>query len=273
MKQFDPVLHRELTAMLRNGGIDDAGLEAKWILEDAASGFDAREIAARRAKHEPLQYLLGKWEFYGLPFCVGPGVLIPRPDTETLVDAVLSRIPDRDGQQILDLCTGSGCIALSLAAHLPQSRITGLEISPAALQYAQRSQQTLGLNNAQLCEADVLSAETAAQYHGLAAVVSNPPYLTAADMQQLQQEVAYEPSAALDGGADGLHFYREITRLWRGTLRAGGLLAFEVGIYQADDVAAILEQNGFAGIERIRDLGGIERVIAGRRNHTPDMQC
>ena len=265
MKRFDPDLHRQLTGILAGGGIDDPALEAKWILEDAASEADAARIAQRRAKHEPLQYLLGKWEFYGLPFYVGAGVLIPRPDTETLVDAVLSRIPDRSGQQILDLCTGSGCIALSLAAHLPQSRITGLEMSPAALQYARRSQEALGLNNAELHEADVLLPETAARYRALTAVVSNPPYLTAEDMLHLQQEVRYEPAAALDGGADGLHFYREITRLWHGTLCAGGLLAFEVGIHQAADVAAILSQNGFGCIECIRDFGGIERVVLGRK--------
>ena len=100
MKQFEPNLHRELTTLLAAGGIEDAELEAKWILEDAASEAQARQIAKRRANHEPLQYLLGEWEFYGLPFCVGEGVLIPRPDTETLVDATLSRIPDRSGQQI-----------------------------------------------------------------------------------------------------------------------------------------------------------------------------
>ena len=117
----------------------------------------------------------------------------------------------------------------------------------------------------QLLEADVLDPAIAAQYHELAAVVSNPPYLTAEDMRHLQQEVTYEPAAALDGGADGLHFYREITRLWRSTLCEGGLLAFEVGIYQAADVAAILSQNGFAAIECIRDLGGIERTVIGRK--------
>ncbi len=265
MKQFEPNLHRELTTLLAAGGIEDAELEAKWILEDAASEAQARQIAKRRANHEPLQYLLGEWEFYGLPFCVGEGVLIPRPDTETLVDAVLSRIPDRSGQQILDLCTGSGCIALTLAANLPHSHITGLEKSPAALRYAQKNQELLHIKNAQMLEKDVLLPETAAAYHSLAAIVSNPPYLTADDMANLQEEVRYEPAAALDGGKDGLHFYREITRLWRDALCAGGLLAYEVGVYQANDVAAILSQNGFRHIECIRDLGGIERVVLGRK--------
>ena len=121
MKQMDPALLRELIAVLQHGGIEDAELEAKWILEDAASEAHARDIAAHRAKHEPLQYLLGKWEFYGLTMFVGEGVLIPRADTETLVDAVLSRVKDQNDQQVADLCTGSGCIALALAQHLPQT--------------------------------------------------------------------------------------------------------------------------------------------------------
>lgn len=265
MKQFDPALLRELTGILQAGGIADAALEAKWILEDAPSADAARQIAKRRAKHEPLQYLLGEWEFYGLPFCVGEGVLIPRADTETIVDAALSRIPDRSGQQILDLCTGSGCIALTLAEHLPQSTVIGLEKSPEALRYAVKNQEMLRIKNAQMLEKDVLLPETAAAYHGLAAIVSNPPYLTAEDMQHLQEEVTYEPAAALDGGADGLHFYREITRLWRDALCEGGLLAYEVGVHQAKDVAAILSQNGFGCIECICDLGGIERVVLGRK--------
>ena len=265
MKQFDPGLHRELTALLHGGGIEDAALEAKWILEDAATAEDARRIAQRRAEHEPLQYLLGKWEFYGLPFYVGEGVLIPRADTETLVDAVLSALNGSRGKQILDLCTGSGCIALALAAHLPECRIAGLENSPDALRYAVRNQAALGLQNAQMLAADVLAPETAAQYHSLAAVVSNPPYLTAEDMLHLQQEVTFEPSAALDGGNDGLHFYREITRLWGDALAEDGLLAYEVGIHQAKDVAAILSRSGFGSIACIRDAGGIERVVLGRK--------
>lgn len=265
MIHFDPVLHRQLTARLADGGIEDAELEAKWILEDAADEQDARTIAARRAEHEPLQYLLGKWEFYGLPFRVGRGVLIPRPDTETLVDAVLSRVPDCDGQQILDLCTGSGCIALALATHRPLSRIIGLEKSSDALAFARQNRMALDIPNVQMLQGDVLAQEIAAQYRELTAIVSNPPYLTADDMQRLQKEVTFEPAAALDGGADGLHFYREMTRLWRDALCTGGLLAYEIGIHQGNDVAAILVQNGFGCIERICDLSGIERVVLGRK--------
>ncbi len=263
MKQMDPALLRELIAVLQSGGIEDAELEAKWILEDAASEAHARDIAAHRAKHEPLQYLLGKWEFYGLTMFVGEGVLIPRADTETLVDAVLSRVRDQNGQQVADLCTGSGCIALALAQNMPQTQFTGIDISEQALAYALKNKAYHNMQNAAFLRADVLSAETAAQYQSLAAIVCNPPYLTAADMQQLQTEVRYEPETALYGDTDGLHFYREITRLWKGSLCAGGLLAYEIGCTQGKAVAAILAENGFTGIEVLRDLNGMERVVLG----------
>lgn len=265
MNRMDPMLLRRLAETLRAGGIEDAELEAKWITEDAASEADALEIAQRRAKHEPLQYLLGTWEFYGLPFCVGEGVLIPRADTETLVDAVRMRMQDAAGQQIADLCTGSGCIALALAAHMPLTQFTGIDISGQALEYAQKNIALNGARNMRTECADVLAGETAAQYHGLAALVCNPPYLTAEDMQNLQAEVRYEPALALFGGTDGLDFYRRITALWRGALAEGGLLAFETGCTQGDAVREILSDNGFHETEILRDLGGNPRVVLGRK--------
>ena len=257
-------LLRELIRVLRDGGTEDAELEAKWILEDADSAEQARQIAGRRAKHEPLQYLLGKWEFYGLTMFVGEGVLIPRADTETLVDAVLSRVKDCPGRMIADLCTGSGCIVLALAAQMDDTRFAGIDFSEKALEYAEKNLAYHRLSNVKFDRADVLDAAVAAQYQNLAAIVCNPPYLTAEDMRNLQAEVRFEPETALYGEPDGLHFYREITRIWKHTLCDGGLLCYEVGIGQADDVAAILSQNGFAEIEKIRDLNGVERVVLGR---------
>ena len=268
MKQIDPALHRELTAVLSAAGIEDAALEAQWILEDIPDAERARETAVRRAKHEPLQYLLGKWEFYGLEFFVGAGALIPRADTETLVDAVLSRVDDRAGQQILDLCTGSGCIALALAAHMKNTRFTGIDISQAALGYAEKNLLNHGRSNVNFLCADVLDASVSALYHDMAAIVCNPPYLTADDMASLQEEVRYEPETALFGGEDGLDFYRRITAVWKQTLQPGGLLAFEAGAKQADDICAILQENGFAGIEAVRDLNGIRRTVLGYRSLT-----
>jgi len=262
----EPALLRELSQMLRAGGIEDAELEAKWICEDAADAAQAREIAARRAAHEPLQYLLGKWEFYGLPVSVGRGVLIPRADTETLVEAVLQRVPDKKEQRLADLCTGSGCIALALAVHLPQSRIIALEKSPDALRYAVQNTAENGLTD-RVCvaEADVLDPAEAVKYRGLTAIVSNPPYLTGEEMLHLQREVQFEPETALRGGADGLRFYRGIAALWRESLMPGGLIAFEIGYRQAAAVAGILHENGYVQIETVRDLSGNERVVLGRR--------
>ena len=256
-------LYGEIVRILRAGGIEEPELEARWITQDIPDAAKALHIARRRAQHEPLQYLLGTWEFYGLPMLVGKGVLIPRADTETLVDAVLMRTEQIAAPRIVDLCTGSGCIALALKSQRQNAVVTGIEQSPEALQYAQKNAAACKLDIT-LLHADVLHAQTAARHHELDVVVSNPPYLTAEDMLHLQQEVTHEPALALAGGADGLHFSREITRLWKQTLKPNGLLAYEVGYAQAEAVRAILADNGFTEIETVRDLNGMERVVLGR---------
>ncbi|MBR3268879.1 MAG: peptide chain release factor N(5)-glutamine methyltransferase [Oscillospiraceae bacterium] len=256
-------LLNEITRILCAGGIEDAPLEAKWILEDAADEAAARKIAERRAAHEPLQYLLGKWEFYGLPVYVGEGVLIPRADTETLVDAVLERkhrLPESPAA--VDLCTGSGCIALALKRHLPDLMMTGIDKSKMALTFAERNAAENGLDVQWFCD-DVTAPELT--FDALDLIVCNPPYLTAGDMENLQTEVAFEPQEALYGGEDGLDFYRRITAVWRDSLRCGGMIAYEVGCTQAEAVSEILAENGFAQIEIIRDLNGNERVVLGCR--------
>lgn len=253
---------RALTEILRAGGIEDAELEAKWIAEDVPDDGKAREIAGKRAEHFPLQYLLGTWEFYGMQFAVGEGVLIPRADTETLVDAVLERYREYPGGRIADLCAGSGCIALALASRLPRTKIFGVELSAKAREYAVRNAKTNGLS-VPFYGADVLDSATAKQFRNLDVIVSNPPYLTAKDMAALQTEVTYEPEMALDGGEDGLRFYREMTARWKSSLRSGGMLAYEVGIHQAEPVAGILSAHGFTKIEQIPDLSGIARVVLG----------
>ena len=264
MNRIEPALLRELTGILQAGAVEDAALEAKWILEDAPSADAARQIAMRRAKHEPLQYLLGQWEFYGLRFAVGAGVLIPRADTETLVDAALERLRKISAPRIADLCTGTGCIAAALKSQRQDAQVCGVEISEQARTYAERNMQALRLD-VQILAGDVLDEQLAASMQALDCIVSNPPYLTADDMQHLQTEVTFEPALALDGGADGLHFYRNITRIWKNTLKTGGLLAFEAGIGQADPISEILAENGLTGIETVRDLNGIERVVLGYR--------
>ena len=264
MNRVEPALLHELTGMLQAGGISDAALEAKWICEDMPDAAAARETARRRAKHEPLQYLLGSWEFYGLRIAVGQGVLIPRADTETLVEAALDRLKQTASPRIADLCTGSGCIALALKSQRPDADVTGIEKSADAMKFAEKNRTALSLD-IRLLSGDVLQAETAASFTELDCIVSNPPYLTAGDMAHLQQEVTFEPAAALDGGADGLHFYRGITRLWRDSLKPGGLLAFEIGFTQGAAAAEIMRQNGYEHVEVLRDLNGNDRVVLGYR--------
>ena len=264
MRPFDPALHRELTAILAAAGIEDPALEAKWICEDIPGADKARGIARRRADREPLQYLLGKWEFYGLELRVKPGVLIPRADTETLVEAVLERTENSEHTEIIDLCTGSGCIALALKKHLPLAKVLGIELNPAAHGIAVVNEMRLGLG-AQFLRGDVLDPWTCGLFSGQSVITCNPPYLTADDMAHLQPEVRHEPETALFGGEDGLHFYREITRLWKDALKPGGLLCYEIGCTQAESVSAIMRENGFTEIEVLRDLGGNDRVVAGRR--------
>ncbi len=271
-------LCRTLTEQLETAHIPDAAFDVRCMLEQVcgaafpqvmllktltdAETVSLQQMADRRAGGEPLQYILGEWEFYGLRMFVGEGVLIPRPDTETLVDAVLERFSKTDAPDILDLCSGSGCIALALQDNLPHAHVHAVEKSDQALTYLHKNTVYHG-NRVEIHHADVLDARTSAAFPTADVIVSNPPYLTAADMTVLQTEVQHEPAMALEGGEDGLRFYREITALWKHTLKPGGMLAFEVGMGQAADVAEILKTNGFAQIEIRRDAAGIERVVQG----------
>lgn len=217
--------------------------------------------AKRRLTGYPLQYLIGEWEFFGLPFAVGEGVLIPRADTEVLCEFALQWLKGKHSQRVLDLCSGSGCLAIAIAQESSaDNTVYALEKSPQAISYLKRN---LALNQspAMLLEDDVLAPQTAETAFDL--IVSNPPYLNAEDMEHLQTEVSFEPEMALFAEHDGFYFYERITAIWNERLNIGGMLAYEVGIHQAARVAAILEQNGFAAVRRICDLNGIERVVAG----------
>lgn len=235
-----------------------SGLEA--TAEQAA---EVRGAVQRRNSGEPLQYILGEWEFYGLPFYVGEGVLIPRQDTETLVETAVRFLRERpEVSGAADLCAGSGCVGITLA-KLTGIPVKLLELSELALGYLRRN---IALNGAEeLCEAmhaDVLSDDTAAGMPQLDLIVTNPPYLTAQDMRELQPEVTHEPETALFGGDDGLDYYRRMVPLWGAKLNPGGMLAAEIGMGQHGDVTRIFEENGLrAGFEK--DLCGVIRVIYG----------
>ena len=270
-------LYKELVAYLQNARIPDAAFDVRCMFEQVTGktlemlmteGLSTedenplRNMAQRRAFGEPLQYILGEWEFYGMRMFVGQGVLIPRPDTETLVDSVLSYGKGKQGLRIADLCTGSGCIALALQKHLPDAQVTAIELSAEALSFARKNAQEHGLP-VTLIQADVLLPETAEAHRELDVIVSNPPYLTAQEMCELQREITHEPASALDGGTDGLDFYREITKLWKASLVSGGLLAYEIGEQQGEDVSEILRSHGFENVRVVKDLAKHDRVVMG----------
>lgn len=235
---------------------------------DAVSERDEqiiRIMTKRRCSGEPLQYILGQWEFYGYPFKVGKGVLIPRPDTETLIDQVLEicRNDGIEAPRIADLCSGSGCIAVTLKKQLPKAEVYAVELSDVAFDYLKQNAE---LNSADIhmIQADVLCKDTAASLADMDIIVSNPPYLTQEDMDTLQTEVTYEPSSALFGGMDGLDFYRSMTPLWRSALKKNGWLCYEFGMGQHDEIKDILADNGFKNIILRRDLGGVIRTAAAQ---------
>jgi release factor glutamine methyltransferase len=254
---------------------DRAWLLAHPEAQLAAAHVEAlRSLVARRAAHEPLQYLTGVQEFYGLTLHVTPDTLIPRPETELLVEAVLgwaAKERQRSGSQrlrILDIGTGTGAIALALAANLPRAEITGSDISAAALDVARGNAERLGLS-AQFIEADLLRGVAAGERtgHGLYdAIVSNPPYIPNTDAPALQPEVRdHEPPVALFGGRDGLDVYRRLVPQALDALRPGGLLALEIGFGQRDALAALLAEAGWAEVRFLDDLQSIPRVVTAMR--------
>ncbi len=270
------------TNLLSAHDIDNYKFEASYIFEkafgvkyrtpaydrikdeepDEASAEQFCELIRRRINGEPLQYILGEWEFYGLPFKVGKGVLIPRQDTETLVDFLLEYFKNSENLRFADLCSGSGCIGITLEKKLDCDKAYCIEISDNAISYLK---ENIKLNGS-ACECvngDVLLENTAESFKDLDFIACNPPYLTSADMNNLQTEVQFEPENALFGGDDGLDFYRGVTRIWKNSLKDGGVLAFEIGINQEDEVSQILIQHGFENVRFLKDYCGIFRIVYG----------
>lgn len=263
---------------LTDKGVENPRLEAEWMLCEALSldrvglylNFDKplteaelatyRGMVGRRGKREPLQYILGSQEFMGLEFRVSPAVLIPRHDTEVLVSEGVKRVSAAGS--ILDIGSGSGCVAIALAKALPEAEICSVDISGEALAVAR--------DNAERNEVTVQFAEGSLfePFPGrrFDMVLSNPPYIPAAELATLQEEVrGFEPAGALDGGADGLDFYRRITERAADHLTPSGWLLFEVGAGQAPDVLGLLAAGGFTSESFTKtDPAGIERVVGGR---------
>lgn len=276
-------LYSCLKSILGDSEADSPEFSARCIMEQAfGSSFpmimldrnkpvpEAEEqaclsMARKRAGGYPLQYILGEWEFFGYRFKVGEGVLIPRPDTETLVEQVIEicRSNKLESPKIADLCSGSGCIAVTLKKEIPQAQVYAVELSDKALPYI-RVNSELNHADIHIVQADVLLEKTAEESGNLDIIVSNPPYLTGQDMKCLQTEVAFEPEMALFGGEDGLDFYRKITAVWRNSLNSGGYIAFEFGMDQHEAVRGILQQYGFKNIQLSRDTSGIIRTVTAQ---------
>ena len=226
------------------------------LTESEQDGFFS--LIKRRMSNEPVGYITGTKEFMSLEFNVDKNVLIPRPDTEILVEKVMSEVKSAN-PVIIDMCTGSGAIAVSLAKYIPDACVLGLDISEDALKVAKTNSQKNGAD-VTFEKHDVLKPYSKITAD---AVVSNPPYIPTEDLKGLMSDVIdFEPSIALDGGADGLLFYRAIIKNIGSCLKCGGLLAFEVGLGQADDVAYLMEEK-FSSVTLEKDLAGIDRVVYG----------
>lgn len=258
--------------------IEDANLDA-WLLLEYVSGIsrswyfvhedeeisenDIEEyqiLIEQREKHIPLQQLTKEAYFYGMKFFVNENVLIPRQDTEVLVEQVLSLSKEKENLKLLDMCTGSGCILLALLANLKQASGTGVDLSEKALEVAQRNSKELGIEVSWV-QSDLFD-KVSGSYD---IIVSNPPYIETSVIEGLMDEVKlYEPRMALDGTEDGLFFYREITMQAGKYLKNNGILAFEIGYNQGKAVSEFMKENGYKEVQVLQDLAGLDRVVTGR---------
>lgn len=244
------VLMEDLLNLPRNPEITVPGTTLKPDEEEKL--FAAAE---KRASGYPLQYIIGNWEFFGRKFFVGEGVLIPRPETELLCETVLKYFSRTMPPKIADLCSGSGCIAITLAKELCGADVTAVELYEDAFGYLERN-NTLHGNCVKTALRDALEP-----FGKFDCVVSNPPYITGREMKELQTEVTFEPETALFGGIDGLDFYRAIAKNWFGYLNEGGLIAFEIGDTQGEAVKNILTESGYKNAGIKKDYEDRDRVV------------
>lgn len=218
------------------------------------------EIIEKRKQNYPLQYIFGKWEFYGLELYVDESALIPRFETEILVDEILKMDCKKD--KILDIGCGSGAISLALADNLANSYIYGIDISEDALILSKKNKDKLGLKNVEFFRSDIFSNVNDNNFD---IIVSNPPYIDEVDMKTLEKELSFEPQNALYGGKDGLFFYREIITNSLNYLSDKGILAFEIGYNQMEDISNLLIDNGFEILIQEKDFAGFDRIIIAKR--------
>ena len=254
---------RELVCCTAGKSREELSRDSRLYVPDTVER-QTRALVERHLAGEPVAYLIGEWEFYGLPLDISESVLIPRPDTEVLVDRALTYLKTVAEPRVLDLCAGSGCIGLALAKNAPESHVVLGELDEGALRICRQNIRRNDLTG-RVVSLQMNALEKPPAHLGeFDAIVSNPPYIPDGDIAGLDASVRdYEPHLALKGGVDGLDFYRAICAHWREALRPGGRLYFEVGIGQADDVLRIMRTVGFGDIEVIPDLNDIPRVVWG----------
>lgn len=271
--------YNKIIALFAENGFDSPDFEALSLV-NYVTGFDRLALIAhgenelkktkedllfsvvqKRLNHIPLQYILGEWSFYGLDFAVGEGVLIPRDDTEVVVNLCLDFLKNRASKKVIDLCAGSGAISVVLS-KLANADVTAIELSDKAFDYLDRNIRS---NNSDVnaVKGDILSCYTDFDNKKYDLIVSNPPYIKSEDIATLQDEVQFEPKMALDGGVSGFDFYESIIENWSTKLKDGGCLAFELGEEQAEYVSALMKAKGFVNIRKELDLGGVQRAIIG----------
>lgn len=276
-------LYLEIRRQLKAAGVENAQMEARELIcyatDKSREHFvrdmglyvadcvekRIRDLVDRRLAGEPVAYIIGEWEFYGLPLDISRDVLIPRLDTELLAErAILLARAAGEGARVLDLCAGSGCIGLAVAANVPQCSVVLADVSEGALRVCKQNVRRCGLTSQVVCFlADAMQPPTPTLWD-FDVIVCNPPYIPTGDIAGLDGSVKdYEPHLALDGGADGLDYYRAIASRWGKALRLNGSLLFEVGIGQAGDVEMIMAKNGYSDIKTYQDTGGIWRVVEG----------
>ena len=218
------------------------------------------EAITRRSNGEPLQYILGKWDFYDMTFYVGKGVLIPRPETEMLVDIALDFLKNKENPIIYDLCSGTGCIGLTIAKHLKNSKVYLFEKEKSAYTYLEKNLKKYDLSNAEIINCDIFTYDKKS-LPKCDVLISNPPYIESDLIASLQKEVKNEPISALDGGADGLDFYREICRNWVQSIKKNGMAVFECGENQTELIKTIFKDVSVDS-KVYFDFNHIDRIVS-----------
>ena len=251
-----------------NKTFDELKGEKKDFKEENLDIFNKNKIremlVLRAKKRKPLQYILGEWEFYGLPFKMSEGVLIPRADTEILVEQCIQLMREVEEPNILDIGSGSGAISIAVANELKSSSVTGIDINEKAIKLAIENKILNKIENVNFIESNLFGKLDKDFKYDL--IVSNPPYISKDEYETLMPEVKnYEPQNALTDLGDGLHFYKEISKLAGEYLKDTGYLAFEIGYNQAKDVSKILQDNNFAILSIVKDYGGNDRVIIAKK--------